>query len=132
MKKVLLVGNGAREHVIAEALVRGGAILYAFMGKMNPGIADLCNHNVKIGNLKEFSNIGQFAKKNNIDFIVVGPENPLALGITNAMLAFDIPTIGPTIECAQLESSKIFMRDLLKKYNIAANIEFKKFTSMDG
>ncbi|RLI63403.1 MAG: phosphoribosylamine--glycine ligase, partial [Promethearchaeia archaeon] len=118
MVNVLLIGNGAREHAIGEALVRGGANLSAYMGKRNPGIAKLCNDNVKIGKLDNFTDIADFGKKNNVNFAVVGPEAPLAIGITNALQAHDIPTVGPTIECAQLESSKIFTRSLLKKYNI--------------
>ena len=132
MVKVLLIGNGARENALAEALVQGGAELYAYMAKRNPGIAKLCKGRVKVGNLKEFAVIGAYGQENHIDFAVVGPEAPLAMGITNALMAHKLPTIGPTIECAQLESSKIFMRDLLKKYKIAANIQFQSFPTMDG
>ncbi|MHA1719310.1 MAG: phosphoribosylamine--glycine ligase [Promethearchaeota archaeon] len=132
MVNVLLIGNGAREHAIGEALVRGGANLSAYMGKRNPGIAKLCNDNVKIGKLDNFTDIADFGKKNNVNFAVVGPEAPLAIGITNALQAHDIPTVGPTIECAQLESSKIFTRSLLKKYNIESNINFRNFSEFSG
>jgi len=132
MVNVLLIGNGAREHAIGEALVRGGATLLAYMGKRNPGIARLCNNNVKIGKLDNFLDIANFGKKNNVNFAVIGPEAPLAIGITNALQAHDIPTVGPTIECAQLESSKIFTRSLLKKYNIESNINFRNFSEFSG
>ena len=57
MVKVLILGNGAREHAMSEALVKGGAELYAYMAKMNPGIAQLSKNNVKIGNLNNFTEI---------------------------------------------------------------------------
>ena len=132
MVNVLLIGNGAREHALGEALVRGGATLTAYMAKMNPGIAKLCNNNVKIGNLDNFLDIANFGKKNEVNFAVAGPEAPLAMGLTNALQAHEIPTIGPTIECAQLESSKIFTRSLLKKYKIESNISFKNFSDITG
>ena len=132
MVNVLLIGNGAREHALGEALVRGGATLTAYMAKMNPGIAKLCNNNVKIGNLDNFLEIANFGNKNDVSFAVAGPEAPLAMGLTNALQAHDIPTVGPTIECAQLESSKIFTRSLLKKYKIESNINFKNFTNITG
>ncbi|MCK5345259.1 MAG: phosphoribosylamine--glycine ligase, partial [Candidatus Heimdallarchaeota archaeon] len=77
---MLLIGNGARENALAEALVRGGAELYAYMAKRNPGIAKLCKGRVKVGNLKEFAVIGAYGQENHIDFAVVGPEAPLAMG----------------------------------------------------
>ncbi len=130
MVNVLLIGNGAREHALGEALVRGGATLTAYMAKMNPGIAKLCNNNVKIGNLDNFHDIANFGIKNEVHFAVAGPEAPLAMGLTNALQAHDISTVGPTIECSQLESSKIFTRSLLKKYKIESNINFKNFSEI--
>lgn len=132
MVRVLLIGHGAREHVIAEALIRGNAELYAFMGKNNPGIRELAKDQVQIGDLSNFTAIADFGKKNKVNFVVVGPEAPLAIGITDALQAHGLPTVGPTIECAQLESSKLFMRKLLKKYSIKANIQFQHFASLDG
>ncbi len=132
MVRVLLVGHGAREHALADAVVRGNGKLFAFMGKNNPGIRELAKGRVEIGKLADFQSIAEYAKKNKIDFIIIGPEAPLAMGITNALRAHNLPTVGPTIECAQLESSKIFMRSLLKKYQIPANIMFNQFESIDN
>ena len=92
--KVLIVGNGAREHAMSEALVKGGAELYAYMAKMNPAIARLSKKKVKIGNLNNFAEIIDFGKYNKVDFAIIGPEAPLAIGITNALQAQEIPTIG--------------------------------------
>jgi phosphoribosylamine--glycine ligase len=130
MVKVMLIGNGAREHAIAEALVRGGAELRAYMGKRNPGIARLCNDNVKVGSLSDFTAMAEFG--NGVEFAICGPENPLAAGVANALQAQGIPVAGPTIETAQLESSKIFTRTLLQKYKVPANIRFKIFESLEG
>ena len=129
---ILLIGNGAREHALAEALVRGGGNICAYMAKMNPGIAQLCQGKVEIGSLTNFSAISEFGEKNHVQFAVVGPEAPLAVGLADALQAQDIPVVGPTIECAQLESSKIFARNLLKKYKIESNIEFEIFQSLEG
>ena len=76
--KVLLVGNGAREHALAKYLVDGGAELYSFMKHLNPGIAKLSKKYV-IGNFTDFDNLLQF----DVDFAVIGPEKPLALGMTD-------------------------------------------------
>lgn len=130
MVEVVLVGNGAREHAIATALVRGGAKLRAFMGKRNPAIAKLCNNNVRVDKMENFESLIGFSK--GADFAVIGPEAPLCIGVANALESADIPCVGPTIEAAQLEGSKIFTRTLLKKYGIKSNIEFKRFKAIDG
>ncbi len=130
MVKAVLVGNGAREHAIAEALVRSGATLYAFMSANNPGIAKLALGHVKIASLNDFKGLIDFA--HGCDFAVVGPEAPLVVGIADALNKAEIPCVGPTILNAQIEGSKIFTRNLLKKYKIPSNIEFETFKSMDG
>jgi len=129
MVKVMLVGNGAREHAIAEALVNSGAELRAFMNKKNPGIARLANGNFRIDNLENFEHATAFAA--GCDFIVVGPEAPLVVGIANAFDSAGIPCVGPAIDAAQLEGSKVFTRTLLKKFKNPINIEFATFTAMD-
>jgi phosphoribosylamine--glycine ligase len=125
-----LVGNGAREHAIGEALVRGGATLRAFMAKLNPGIAALCNGAVQLGDLNDFAAMAEFFR--GVDYVVVGPEAPLVVGAADALKSAGIPVVGPTVECAQLEGSKVFTRSLLDKYNIPCNIRFKEFRSLDG
>lgn len=130
MTQVVLVGNGGREHAIAEALVKSGAKLKAFMKSRNPAIARLCNNNIKISNLENFEALIDFAKGS--DFVIVGPEAPLVVGCADALKSADIPCVGPTIEAAQLEGSKIFTRNLLSKYNIKSNIMFKNFKDLSG
>ena len=129
--RVLIVGHGAREHVIGETLVRGGADLFAFMSFKNAGLEDL-SKNIQIHSETDFQEILNFSKKNNIDFAVIGPEAPLVVGIVDALEKGGIPCVGPKIEAAQIEGSKIFMRGLLEKYKIPSNVKSKMFDSMDG
>ncbi|MHA1715229.1 MAG: phosphoribosylamine--glycine ligase [Promethearchaeota archaeon] len=130
MVKVLLVGNGAREHAIAEALVKGGAEIKAFMNKKNPGIVKLAKGDYRIDSLENFKHLTAFAK--DCDMVVVGPEAPLVVGIADALESAEIPCIGPRIDVAQLEGSKIFTRALLERYEIPMNIKFSTFNNMDG
>jgi phosphoribosylamine--glycine ligase len=127
-----LVGNGAREHIIAEKLVEGGANLVAYMSALNPGIEELCGGKVKIGNLEDFESISNFMKSQNVEFVVIGPEAPLVVGIVDALKSQGIKAVGPTIQAAQLEGSKMFTRNLLKKYKIESNILFQTFEQAKG
>ena len=132
MVKVLIIGHGAREHVIGEALIRSGANLYAFMSSKNAGLEDLSQGRIKVHSEMDFKEIIDYCKLNSIDFVVVGPEAPLVVGIVDAIERNGIPCIGPRIEAAQLEGSKIFTRRLLEKYKISSNIKSKKFDSMEN
>ena len=130
--KTLIIGHGAREHVIGETLVRDGATLYAFMSSKNAGLEDLSQGKLKIHSETDFQEIIDFSKANSIDFAVIGPEAPLVVGIVDALEKSGIPCIGPRIEAAQLEGSKIFTRNLLEKYKITSNIVSKSFNSMEN
>lgn len=131
MVNTLVIGHGAREHVIGETLVKEGAILFAFMSFKNAGLEDL-SKKVKIHSETDFKEIIDFSKENNIDFAIIGPEAPLVVGIVDALEKAGIPCVGPKIEAAQLEGSKVFARNLLEKYKIKSNIKNKIFDSMDG
>ena len=132
MVNVLIIGHGAREHVIAETLVKSGANLWAFMSFKNAGLEDLSQGKLKIHSETDFKEIISYAKQHNIDFAVVGPEAPLVVGIVDALEKSGISCIGPKIEAAQIEGSKIFMRNLLNKYNISSNVQSKRFNSVTG
>ena len=131
MVNCLIVGHGAREHVIGESLVKGGANLYAYMSFKNAGLQDL-SKDVKIHSETDFREIIKFAKDKSIDFAIIGPEAPLCVGIVDAIEKGGIPCASPKIEAAQLEGSKIFMRQLLTKFNIQSNVMSKRFSSMEG
>ena len=132
MVNVLMIGHGAREHVLGESLVHSGAKLFAFMSFKNAGLEDLSEGRIKIHSETDFKEIIDFCKIMNIDFVVIGPEAPLVVGIVDALEKNEIRCVGPKIEAAQLEGSKIFTRNLLEKYRIQSNITSMKFSSMDG
>ncbi|MFA4916129.1 MAG: phosphoribosylamine--glycine ligase [Syntrophales bacterium] len=130
---VLLVGNGAREHAIAEAITRSNRQpkLFSYMKSNNPGIASL-SEEVAIGSYSELSAISEFARKCNVHFAVIGPEEPLNNGVVDTLKEAGIPAVGPTQDLARLETSKSFLRSLLEKYRIPGNPRFKAFSSLDG
>ncbi len=133
MTHVLLIGNGAREHAIAEAIRRSGRNprLYSFMKTKNPGIASL-SEEVRLGRYDEPEAIVAFARESYVAFAIVGPEDPLSHGVVDALAAAGIPAVGPTCSLARLETSKSFTRNLLEKYGIPGNPRFRNFRSSDG
>jgi phosphoribosylamine--glycine ligase len=133
MINVLLIGNGAREHAIAEALIRShhAPRLFSYMKAHNPAIASLSSA-FRIGPYTDMDAINRFAKDNQVDFAVIGPEDPLSNGVVDSLSTVGIPSVGPTSALARLETSKAFTRGLLAKYNIPGNPRFRVFSSMDG
>lgn len=127
MANILLLGQGAREHAIAETLKKNkSAKLYSFMKSKNPGIASL-SEKVELGSYSDLEKIKNFAKKNGVDFCFVGPEEPLNEGVVDALERIGIESVGPKKALARLETSKSFTRELLKKYGIEGNPKFKAF-----
>ncbi|MDI6616944.1 MAG: phosphoribosylamine--glycine ligase, partial [Syntrophaceae bacterium] len=122
MIRVLLIGNGAREHVIAETVKRSrhGTALFSYMTVNNPGIASLSD-DVLAGSYGDREGIVRFAKERKIDFAIIGPEDPLSKGVVDALQKEGIPSVGPTQSLARLETSKSFTRNLLEKYGIPGN-----------
>ena len=133
MTNILLIGNGAREHAIAEAIKRSRhqPLLFSFMKSNNPGIA-LLSEKVFIGSYSNLAAISTFAKECRIDFAAIGPEDPLNNGVVDALATTGFPSVGPSKILARLETSKAFTRNLLSKYNIPGNPRFKIFTSQDA
>jgi phosphoribosylamine--glycine ligase len=133
MPNILIIGNGAREHAIAEAIMRSThrPRLFACMKTNNPGIASL-SENIFISSYRDLAAIVAFAEASRIDFAVVGPEDPLNNGVVDALNQVGIPSVGPTQSLARLETSKSFTRDLLEKYQIPGNPRFRNFTSPEG
>ncbi len=135
MTKVLLIGNGAREHAIAEAIMRSQKSppprLYSFMKTNNPGIASFSEAS-RIGRYDNPEEIVDFASGSKVDFAVVGPEEPLSNGVVDVLTSKGIPAVGPTRSLARLETSKSFTRNLLEKYGIAGNPRFRNFKTMEG
>ncbi len=122
--RVLLVGNGAREHAVAKKIVEDNGVLYSFMSRENPGIANLSNEYV-IDDLNNFECLKNCGFMENIDYAFIGPEAPLAEGIVDYLEdKLHIPTCGPRKSVAKIETSKVFARELLKKHSINGNPNF--------
>jgi len=133
MKNILLIGNGAREHVLAETIMRSmhHPHLFSYMKTNNPGIAAL-SEKIYAGNYDDLNAIQEFAKACAVHLAFIGPEDPLYNGVVDCLTGLGIPCVGPHKSLARLETSKSFTRNLLQKYNVPGNIHFKTFSSMEG
>jgi phosphoribosylamine---glycine ligase len=133
MKKILLIGNGAREHVIAETLKKSSQDIeiFTFAKARNPGLLEL-SADYELADLSDKEKLKEFVEKVAPDFCVVGPENPITDGICDFLLDMGIPSCSPLQTVGRLESSKSFARDLLEKYGIPGNPKFKVFHSEEG
>lgn len=98
---------------------------------MNPGIAELCDE-IIIGNFNDPIFVVEYAKEINAHLAIIGPENPLAEGVSDALWNAKIKVVGPKKSLAQIETSKAFTRNLQKKYKIPGGPKYKVFSSMDG
>src|SRR5207249_3463386 len=129
--KVLVVGGGGREHAIVEALHRSRADLYTAMSNQNPGIRRR-SKDVLLGDVTDVERIVSWAKGHGIELAVVGPEAPLEKGVTDALEAAAIPTVGPSREAAQLETNKEFTRTLMREHRIPGVPQFWAFDNLAG
>ncbi len=114
--KVLVVGNGGREHALAWKISQSPRVEQVFVAPGNAGTARDAT-NVPIAATDQPALI-QFAKENGIDLTVVGPEAPLAEGLVDAMEAEGLRVFGPSKAAAALEGSKVFCKNLLHTANI--------------
>ena len=129
----LVIGSGAREHIIAEKLDIVGVKIFSVLTNMNPGLLNMSKKYIFVKNYKlSMRAIVDFALDNSIDCVVIGPEDPLALGLSDLFWKNDIPVVGPLKILAQIETSKGFTRDLLNKYNIDVSPKYKRFDSLNG
>jgi len=114
--KVGIIGSGGREHAICHSLKKSDKVveIYCFPG--NAGTAKLAK-NIKI-NIKNFSVLKDFILKQKIDLVIVGPEKPLVDGIVDFLEKYKIKVFGPNQIASQLEGSKIFTKNICKKYKI--------------
>ena len=119
--RVLVVGNGAREHAIAKKLAQDDIELWAAMSKRNPGIAHL-SRRVEIIDIDKPSDYDRFR---GVDIAFIGPEAPLAAGITDHLNGLGVPVVGPVRNLARLEWSKSWARIVLEESGIPGNPEFK-------
>ena len=127
--KILVVGGGGREHAIIKKLKENKSVTEIFAAPGNGGIAKdaVC---VNIG-AKDIPAIVEFAVNNAIDYAVVAPDDPLVLGCVDALEEKGIPCFGPRANAAIIEGSKVFSKNLMKKYNIPT-AAYEVFTDMDA
>ncbi len=126
--KVLVVGGGGREHAIIKKIKENTAVTEIFALPGNAGMAKdaVC---VNIG-AKEIDDICRFAVENKIDYAVVAPDDPLVLGAVDALEEKGIPCFGPRANAAIIEGSKVFSKNLMKKYGIPT-ASYEVFTDME-
>lgn len=113
---ILLVGSGGREHALAWAIAKSSKCTKLYCAPGNAGIEEHAEH-VDIG-AEDIPALVKFAKENKIDFVVVGPEQPLVAGLATELKKAGIPVFGPEKAAAELEGSKGFMKDLCAKHDI--------------
>lgn len=131
--KILLVGKTARADCIAEALKKSArnTELYSYMDIKNPAVIKK-SKKFEYGNTLDFEKIKKFASENKVDFAFLGPDDPIAMGLADALENIKIPVVAPKKELARLESSKSFARELMQKYKIRGNPKFKIFDNTSG
>ena len=126
--KIMVVGGGGREHAIIKKLRENKAIEEIFALPGNGGMAEDATL-VPIG-AKDIDAIVKFAAENKIDYAVVAPDDPLVLGCVDALEAIGVPCFGPRAAAAEIEGSKVFSKNLMKKYGIPT-ATYEVFESAD-
>jgi len=112
----MVIGGGGREHTLVWKIAQSPKVNKVFVAPGNAGTA-LIAENLDI-HPTDIEALGETAKDKGIDLVVIGPEIPLALGIVDYFDSLGIPVFGPTKAAAQIESSKVFARNLMEKYGI--------------
>ena len=127
--KIMVVGGGGREHAIIKKIKENSSVekIYALPG--NGGIAEDAEC-VAIG-AKEIDKIVEFAVANKIDYAIVAPDDPLVLGAVDKLNEVGIPCFGPKANAAIIEGSKIFSKNLMKKYGIPT-AQYEVFTELNA
>ena len=128
--KVLVIGGGGREHAVCRKLAQSPKVTQLLCAPGNAGIAQVaqCVPQVKATDVEA---IVALARQEAVDFVCVTPDDPLALGCVDALEAAGIPAFGPDAYAAQMESSKIFSHNLMKKYGIPT-AKSETFEDMDA
>jgi phosphoribosylamine--glycine ligase len=114
--KILVVGSGGREHTLVWKIAQSSRVEKVFAAPGNAGTAAIAE-NLNL-HPTDIEGLGRAAKEKGIDLVIVGPEAPLASGIVDYFDNLGIPVFGPTKAATQIESSKVFARNLMEKYGI--------------
>jgi len=126
--KILVIGTGAREHAICQALYEE-ADIYSIMSNHNPGIARISQF--KVGSEMDIEGVKKYAQDQKVDLAIIGPEAPLEHGIVDSLQDIGVPCVGPTQQAARIETDKAFMRELFANYNIPGSIAFGTFDTVE-
>lgn len=126
--KVLIVGSGGREHAIARQFKQSPSVSEVFVAPGNDGMKEDAECVQILAN--DFAALAEFVEKNAIDLTFVGPEQPLAEGIVDYFQTRNLRIFGPTQAAAQIEGSKSFAKELMKKHNIPT-AAYGTFTDVD-
>jgi phosphoribosylamine--glycine ligase len=126
--RVLVIGSGGREHAITRKLAESKKVSKVYCAPGNAGIAD-CAQCVNIS-VNEFDKLADFAREELIDLTIVGPDDPLVAGIVDIFEERGLRVFGPRKNAAIIEGSKVFSKDLMKKYHIPT-AAYEVFDSSD-
>ncbi|WP_085907371.1 phosphoribosylamine--glycine ligase [Kiloniella majae] len=125
--KILVVGSGGREHALCWSIAKSPLCEKLYCAPGNAGISDVAEClSIKAEDLDA---LVAFVQKNNIEFVVVGPEAQLVDGLVDRMNAISVPAFGPSAAAAELEGSKGFMKDICAKYNVPT-ASYQRFTDL--
>ena len=125
--KVLLIGNGGREHALAWRLAASNRVSALFAAPGNAGTAQVAD-NLKDIAATDFDRIEKFVRQNRVELVVIGPEDPLALGLADRIAAIGgVQVFGPSREAAQLEADKWFAKELMRQQAVPT-AEARAFT----
>jgi len=128
--KVMIIGSGGREHALAWKTAQSNRVTQVFVAPGNAGTAQepkMTNIDIAVTDIE---NLVKFAKENNIELTIIGPEVPLVMGIVDAFQQANLKCFGPTAKAAQLEGSKAFSKDFLAKHHIPT-AAYEVFTEIE-
>ena len=127
--KVMIIGGGGREHAIAWKIAQSSNVAEILCVPGNAGISEVARC-MPDANPEDVGLMAQIAEDEKVDLVIVGPEVPLALGVTDLIEAKGIPVFGPNKKCSQLEASKSFTKAFLKRHDIPT-ARYKEYTNKE-
>lgn len=126
---VLVLGSGGREHALCYGIAKSEKLAKLYVAPGNGGTDELAQS--VILDVKDHTEIVEFCFENDIDFVVIGPEDPLVDGLADSLRGADILCFGPDKEAAQIEGSKGFMKDLCREFDIPT-AKYERFSEAEG
>jgi phosphoribosylamine--glycine ligase len=127
--KVLIIGSGGREHALAWKLADSPSVTGLWCLPGNPGTAQIAEN--APGSVTDFNSIERQIRRANIDFVVIGPEDPLAMGLADRLSYLGVKVFGPNKEAAQIEADKWFAKELMRHQSIPT-AEAHAFTDIEA